>query len=324
MSIRVKLYDNEYEKRWKDLLARAHNATIFHDLKFLSYHPDSKFKTSHLLFFRNDRLISAMPAAILERSGKDVLASPYGASWGGLLLPGNLGVEDVHEIVEAMIRFAVKSSIGGIEITLPPIVYLQRQDQVQEYCLLASGFRMSKGEVTEIIYLPGFSESALKSSYRRAVGKANRCGVRVKPSQQFGPFHEILCADRAEKKVLPTHSLADLERIHLLLPDRIRLFTAVIDGEIVGGTLLFVAARKTVLNMYLCQLAEGRSARVANILMYESACWARDAGFTYYDLGTSSIEMVPNWGLTRFKEGFLARGYVRPTYVLHIAEASNG
>jgi hypothetical protein len=315
MKFEVRTYRDEYAKRWRSLLDRARNATLFHDLKFLSYHPEGKYETNHLVFFEGDRTVSGLPAAVVSVNGRRVLRSPYGASWGGLIIPAKLGTEDVHELVEAMIHFSREAGIDRIELTLPPSVYIEGMDQVQEYCLLSSGFRLLKGELTEIIGLSDFDETALSSSYRRGVKKASRTGVTVGRSMDFDLFHDILIADRASKHVEPTHSREDLSILSDLFPEKIVLFTARVDDRIVGGVLLFVAGRKTVLNMYLCQLPEVRSSRVANLLMYESADWARKDGFDYLDLGTSSIDMVPNWGLTRFKEGFLGRGFIRPTFV---------
>jgi hypothetical protein len=317
----VRVCSEKYEEPWRGLLARAHNATIFHDLAFLSYHPEGKFRTSHLLFFEGERLVSGMPAAISRENDVQVLRSPYGASWGGLLLPAGLGAREVFEIVESMIAFSKELGAERIEIVLPPPVYLECQDQVQEFCLLAAGFKLVRAEVTEVIHLPGFLEASLSSPYRRGVNKALRQGVQVVESRDFESFSRVLREDRRGKGITPTHSLEDLVRIDALVPGKAKLFIAQADGEIVGGTLLFVAGPRTVLNMYLCQNPEARSQRVSNLLVYETAVWARDAGFIYYDLGTSSRGMKPNWGLTRFKEGFLGRGYLRPAFIREHGEA---
>lgn len=318
----VRFSSEEHGDSWRELLQRAHNATLFHDLAFLSYHPRGTFDECHLLFFSGDRLVSALPAAVLEKEGARVLASPYGASWGGLLLPAGLGARDVYEVVQAMIACARKLDMQRIDITLPPIVYLDRQDQVQEFALIATGFTLQKAEITEIIELRRFLDTTLSSPYRRGVRKAGREGVVVKPSRDLESFHRLLMEDRATKGVMPTHSLDDLERIRERCPDRMHLFLAKMSGEAVGGALLFSAGKGVVLNMYLCQKEEAREVRVANILMYETATWARDAGYTFLDMGTSSIDMKPNWGLTRFKEGFLGRGYVRTSFSRRVGDRS--
>ncbi len=316
MSFRVERYTEAHRQSWQDLWSKAHNATIFHDLRFLSYHLRDAFRTCHLLFFRDNRPISFLPAAMVREGGLEVLKSPYGASWGGLLLPPDLGVEEVSGLVHEMIGFSQELGADRIEITLPPVIYLEGQDQVQEFCLLASGFTMVRAELTEVIHLPGFTEEALPSPYRRGARKAARMGVRVELSEDYETFHEILRSDRAGKQVEPTHSLDDLKRIAKLCPGRLKLFMASGEEGIVGGTLLFVAGRNTVLNMYLCQIPPGRQIRVANLLVNDSAMWAKQEGFDWLDMGTSSIRMTPNWGLSRFKEGFLGKGYIRPTFIL--------
>jgi hypothetical protein len=316
----VRFSAEEHGDLWRQLLRRAHNATLFHDLDFLSYHPGGRFDVSSLLFFSGGRLVSALPAALREEAGQRALVSPYGASWGGLLLPAGLGAREVYEIVQSMIRFAGRLGVERIDITLPPIVYLDRQDQVQEYALLASGFRLEKAETTEVVELGRFHDSALSSPYRRGVRKAGREGVAVDRSGDLDTFHRLLVEDRAAKDVVPTHSLEDLHRIRERCRERVHLFLAAAGGRAVGGALLFGAGRHVVLNMYLCQKQEARELRAANLLMYHTAAWARDEGYSFLDMGTSSIDMEPNWGLTRFKEGFLGRGYLRPSFSLRIGD----
>jgi lipid II:glycine glycyltransferase (peptidoglycan interpeptide bridge formation enzyme) len=96
------------------------------------------------------------------------------------------------------------------------------------------------------------------------------------------------------------------------------LFLARVKGDVVGGTLLFVCSRRVVLNFYLCRRRDRQELRTANMLAYQTLEWARREGFQYYDFGTSTIDMEPNWGLVRFKEGFGGIPYLRESWKLEL------
>ena len=55
---------------WADFLAASDNATLFHDLRFLAYHPPERFETHHLLFRRGPSVVAVLPAAVGAARGQ--------------------------------------------------------------------------------------------------------------------------------------------------------------------------------------------------------------------------------------------------------------
>jgi hypothetical protein len=55
---------------WDNFVETSDNGTIFHKRRFLSYHPEGKFKDASLIFRKQNKLFSIFPAVEIERDGK--------------------------------------------------------------------------------------------------------------------------------------------------------------------------------------------------------------------------------------------------------------
>jgi hypothetical protein len=86
----------------------------------------------------------------------------------------------------------------------------------------------------------------------------------------------------------------------------------------IGGSVIFVTNKKTLLAFYISHNDEYQQFRPVNLLFHEVLRWGYVRHFTYLDLGTFTLNMEPNWGLGRFKEKHNARGYLRDTFALKL------
>ena len=99
MSVRIEKYTEDKKQIWNFFVKNSNNGTLFHDLDFLSYHPEDRFNEHHLMFYRKDNLISVMPMALSETDGKKVAKSPYGGSYGGIITDEQLKYRHSEEII---------------------------------------------------------------------------------------------------------------------------------------------------------------------------------------------------------------------------------
>jgi hypothetical protein len=96
------------------------------------------------------------------------------------------------------------------------------------------------------------------------------------------------------------------------------LFLAYFGGIAVAGALLFSCNKKSILAFYIADLIEYRHLCPINCLLAEVIRSSKEDGFEHLDLGTSSIQMNPNWSLIQFKESLGSFGVFRDTYTLTI------
>ncbi|OPX18037.1 hypothetical protein BXT86_03255 [candidate division WOR-3 bacterium 4484_100] len=314
--MKIYILKEKLHSAWEDFVQQSNNGTIFHTLKFLSYHPKGRFKEHHLLITEKDNIIALFPAVEEDRA----IISHKGASYGGFVLKPNLGIHRICIMVEHLVEYFRSAGYKKITLTQTPLIYYREPNQYIDFALLKAGFQYQKREVTAVIPLKN-PEPLLtfKPNARRSTKKAMREGVEVKISDDFEKFYKILEHNLGMRhNVQPTHTLEELKRLKRLLLDKIILFAAYLDNLMLGGIVLFVANPNVILAFYISHNNRYQQYRPVNLLLYEIIKWARLQGFKYLDLGTFTLNMEPNWGLGRFKENHNARGFLRDTYTIEL------
>ena len=296
---------------WDRFVDESNNGTLFNKRAFLAYHPAERFIEKSLLFFREGTLIALLPAAMYPQNTDDILYSHPGASYGGLIVRHSLSMRDTQRIVHVLIAYAREKKIAAIDMTLTPSVYLENPNQQCSFFLLQEGFQYRKRELTSVLALNKDSElilSRFTTEARRALKRADKLGVVVGPDDDFETFYDMLQKNlQMRHNVRPTHTLEEIRWLKDRFPDHIHLYTASADGNMCAGVLLFDVNPRTSLVFYICHAHEFQQYRGLNALFFDVFKRWANRDFHYLDFGTCTLNMKPNWGLIRFKEGFGAR-----------------
>jgi hypothetical protein len=303
---------------WTDFVQRSNNGTIFHLPDFLEYHPPDRFENHHLIAEDSSGLVSVIPGALTERDDGIWFRSYPGASYGGPVLTDSMGLRKTEKLVDSLIAYCRVQGWTGIEMTPPPIAYYRRPHNYLEFSLIRRGFAYRKRELTAVIDLYRLGEElrlGFRSSALRGVKKAQKSGLVVEENWDFARFYPVLESNLQQRHdVSPTHTLEELEKLRELLGnERIRQFTAVLNGEVLAGMVMFHCNPRVTLAFYISHDQEHQSLRPVNLVYMEVIRWAKQMGYHYMDLGTFTLDMEVNYGLCRFKESFSARGIFRNT-----------
>ena len=86
MSIKVTKFIIENTTIWDNFINSSNNGTLFHYRAFLNYHENVKFNDHSLFFYKNNKLIALLPAAIKN----NVFHSHPGISFGGFIYQKDL------------------------------------------------------------------------------------------------------------------------------------------------------------------------------------------------------------------------------------------
>ncbi len=309
------------EEWWDEYVWNADNGNIFQTRRFLSYHPVDRF-TDHSLIIKQKNTIKAILPAIEIMMDKDkVLYSHRGASYGGFVYK-DAGIRDAFDYVDLTKKYAKDHGFNRILITPPPIVYMGKYSNYFDFAFLQSGFRYLKREISSVVQFPsskGDILSMFRSEARTATRKSIKSGVRIRLSDDYDSYYEILKQNlKLRHNVNPTHSLEELKKLVALFPDRIHLWGAYLDGKMIAGVVNFITTDKVVLAFYISDNKEFQEYRSVNHLFYHIFQWCIDRRYTFYDFGIFTVNMDPNWGLGKFKESFGARGLFRDTFELLI------
>lgn len=313
---------NLTNEEWDNFVKKSDNGTIFHERKFLSYHPEGRFSDNCAVINKKGKLFSVLPATIRERDGKRVLISHGGSSYGGFIHKSDLNLKDAFELVNAFEKFGKDNKCDAVQITPPPMIYLSKYSNYLDFALFRNGFEYLKREVSSVVQLDTPKDkilSTFRPEARTAVNKSIKQGIEIVETERFDQYYEILKKNlKMRHGVTPTHSLEELLKLKLMYPGKIRLFGAFLGEKLIAGVCNFSANDKVVLAFYISHDEEYQEYRPVNLLFYEIMKRYQEEGFKFLDFGIFTVNMEPNWGLGRFKENFGARGIFRDTYYKEI------
>lgn len=311
-------YTNQHKDVWDKFIQNSKNGTIFHSKSFLDYHPDNRFEDHSLLFKHKNKIVSVFPAAIV---GGGVLKSHPGASYGGPVFNHQYsGLSVVIDVVDELIDYAYENGFSKIEMRLSPRVFHIYPAEELEYVLWYRGFEVINTELSSAVQLMFETEKTLHDKFRyntkQPAKKATEAGVVFKETEDYGAFWKMLELNLAKHKTKPTHTLEEMSRLLTILPDKIKLFGAYYEGNLIAGTLVFICNAAACHTFYIAQDYDFQNMRPLNVLLTETVQWARENGFRYLNFGISTEAggTIVNPSLFRFKEGFAAAGTVRRYY----------
>lgn len=322
MSFKYNKFGKNGAAIWDNFVEASVNGTIFHTRKFLSYHPDDRFFDFSIEFYKKNKLFSLFPAVDFDYNGKRTLLSHRGASYGGFVYNEGLSIREAHDLVENLVKMAKDEGFDQIMMTLPPIIYERRLSNYIDFALIKNGFTYVKRDVSSIVRLESTIDenvAKFKQANRTAFRKAQKLGVDVRQSEDYEEFYDILKHNlKIRHDVQPTHTLAELIKLKNMYPEKIRLFGAYVKEEMVAGVVMFDCNAEVTLAFYISHKESMQEFRGVNLLFYHIIKDSIEKGFQYLDFGIFTVNMEPNFGLGRFKEGFGSSGVLRDTFILEL------
>jgi len=304
---------------WDAFVESSNNGTLFHRLGYLAYHGDRFAASAHHLAWRaGDELRAVLPLGIFTEGALSVARSPFGASYGGIVVRNDLSLVEAERLVASLREYLTSRGIDRLVVTpAPPMNHVHPQNYV-DFWLLKAGATIPRSELTSYIETAAEPLERFRYSAVKAVRKARANEVGVEQSDWVDEFYEILAANRRKFGAEPTHSKAQISWLLERFPEQVRLFMAYLDRKPIAGSLVFRVNARVLLDFYWAHLDEYQGLRPVSLLVHEIARWAHAEGFRYFDFGTQTIEMTPVEGGTRFKETFGALGVFRHTYELKL------
>lgn len=319
---RIEISNN---KDWLELLNNDYN--MFYDYRFISYNNafNKNIIWHHLIFKDSERnkVIAILNGCERIRNGKKVYISCDGVSFGGFLWREKLNVVDFIKVVNAFKEYLKKNDFKLCLIRNQPFLYQKHLNEEYEYSLINQGFIISNHSITNIINLKEFEFEKLTNPKKRAIQKSEKnieFDIIEKNinSKFLQSYYEVLYKNRQLKNVVPTHTLDELVYLKNNLPERIKFFSAKVKDIIAGICILFLVKNDVVLNFYLATDEEYKKERVSDFLLFKSIEWAKESNYHFYDIGTSNVGENLLEGLFEFKKKFMANGFLRKTFELHI------
>lgn len=290
INLLVKMYNEKYKEKWDKFVNESNNGTIFHLQQFLAYHDSNKFNFHHLIFEQDGNIIALLPGEL--KNG--IFKSPMGASFGGFVTK-HISYSKIEKIVITFLNYCKDNNINEIYLTHPVISYNKIITQDLDYALLYHGFEYKHHLYSSVINLERtYNLEHFEKKARNAVRKAQKMGVEVIINNDFDSFYPILVENKKKFKLSPTHTLEELKRLDSLLPGKIKLFLALKDDIVLGGSLIFICNDVSIIDFYIAQDYSHQQYRPINIVLFQIIRWANENGYRYFDIGVNQETSDPN------------------------------
>jgi len=331
MKYRIEIYNQSKEDEWDNFVQQAPNGTLFHERKFINYHPSDRFKDMSLMIYHKDKLVSVFPAALLNNNDKIILKSHPGTSYGGFVIPNNFGLADCFDLLQSLDEFIISQNINKVEFRHGPKIFNQILVDQLDFALVKNGFYRHAEELATCYPLSqyrGLDDIAFLNSFNNlGIGKAKQSvkkGIAQNLQVRFfdddktvNDFYNILKANLTKHKTTPVHSLDEIKTLLKSYPNRVRLFGIFSDDILVSGFLTFVINTKGVHIFYSALDYNFQNIRPQSFGLFKLIQQITNEGYDYLNFGisTENSGTVINWGLFGFKESFNGAGAIRTYWV---------
>lgn len=296
-------YRREDKELWNSFVSKARNATFLFDRNYMDYHAD-RFDDNSFMFYHKGKLKAVLPANVAG----DTLYSHQGLTYGGLLLDKKATVEDVLECFDSLNSWLRENGISKVVYKALPWIYQQYPSEEDLYALTwKCKAQLISRDISSSIVIDNklkFAESR-KSGIRKALS----LNIEVGESNDVDGFWHVLEDNLGNRyNAKPVHTSSEMKLLMSRFPNNIRLYVAKMNGEIVGGTLIYVTPQ-VVHTQYISASVEGKKHGALDLLL-DYIINKVYANCRYFDFGKSTEQggAYLNEPLIFQKEGFGGRG----------------
>ena len=299
----IRRYRREDKELWNSFVSKARNATFLFNRNYMDYHAD-RFDDNSFMFYHKGKLKAVLPANVAG----DTLYSHQGLTYGGLLLDKKATVEDVLECFDSLNSWLRENGISKVVYKTLPWIYQQYPSEEDLYALTwKCKAQLISRDISSSIVIDNklkFAESR-KSGIRKALS----LNIEVGESNDVDGFWHVLEDNLGNRyNAKPVHTSSEMKLLMSRFPNNIRLYVAKMNGEIVGGTLIYVTPQ-VVHTQYISASVEGKKHGALDLL-FDYIINKVYANCRYFDFGKSTEQggAYLNEPLIFQKEGFGGRG----------------
>lgn len=307
--VTISVYSPIQHSEWNHFVYGAKNSTFMHLREYMDYH-SSRFTDNSLIAYQNNKIIGVLPA---NRVG-DTLYSHQGLSYAGWLVQTkHFDVTNMLRIWDAMAEFLPSIGIKRLVYKPSPHIYHSYPAEEDLYAIFRHNGVIASTTISTVI--PIADAIRFNENSRRAVRLAQKEGIVINETTDYAPYWDVLTELLNERYgVNPVHTLAEINLLHSLFPINIRLFTANLGDDVLGGTLIYHTGL-VAHAQYIAASQKGKAMKVLPII-FDHLINTEFSQTKYFDFGTSNEQggRVLNEGLVMQKTGMGGRGIVYNTY----------
>lgn len=278
---------------------------VFHTLEFQALHQSVAHRTFSCAF-RRRRSHAILGVAHFHESSEGRFESPWRGSFGGFAMaPGvRLPPSQLDGLVSAVESYLRDAGAKDLTLILPPLVYHPDETSVWINVLLRAGFSIRACELNQAIAITGAFTDRLDAGNRKQIAKAIRARLTCRPlaPEEYHLAYAVIEANRHKKGHQLSMSWAALWSMCEALPACVRCFGVHRDdGALIAAAICLRINPSVLYVFYWGEIGGVESLSPVTLLANHVYNYCVDERIALLDLGTSTLNGVPNEGLIRYK-----------------------
>ena len=298
----IKPYSPEMKSEWDAFVGASKNGLFLFFRDYMDYHHD-RFEDHSIVIYRQNKLYALLPANISH----DVLYTHQGLTFGGLIVNEYFTAAESITVFKLINAYLRNEGIRKVVYKAIPWLYHQQPAEEDLYAIYrTTNAKLVARDISTAIRLD--MPLPLYPKRRWSIRKAIRNGISIEESNHWADFWHILTTNLQTKyHVSPVHSLSEIRMLKARFPNNIRLFTAQLNGKVLGGTVVYEYGN-VAHTQYISASLEGKKLRVLDLLL-DKLIHEVYRNKTWFDFGKSTEQQgtILNEGLIFQKESFGGR-----------------
>jgi hypothetical protein len=266
---------------------------------------EAKVESAHYLLFKDGKYRLGIVGGIRNNT----FLSPFSAPFGGFsFLHTDIRISYIDEALQLLTGWAKDKGLSTIKITLPPTIYQESFLSKQINSLYRNNFTIEKTDLNYAYHLHHFNGEYASSIWYNArknlkIALANNFSLKVCETMEEKETAYNIIRQNREARGFPLR----------MTWDQVKLSTSVIpadffqvlnvEGMPVAAAVVFHVKPGVVQVIYWGDLPEYANLKTMNFLSFKIFEQYHQQQLDIIDIGPSTEDSIPNYGLCEFKEG---------------------
>jgi len=289
---------------------------VFNKLDFNLLNAEARGIEILCLGFKTKKYKLGLIGGIVDKK----LRSPFSAPFGGFSYSKeDISLETIDEALGLLLEYCRANLITEVELTLPPLFYEMSFISKLGNALYRKQFIVSRSDLNYSIHLDGSLEDYLKTIHHNAKKNLNIALTKAfsffecKKIEDKELAYDIIRRNREAKGYPLRMSYEAVQNtINVINAD---FFLVKLEQEAIAAAMIFHVTTGIIQVVYWGDLPEYSMNRTMNYLSYSIINHYQDSSIKIIDIGPSTENSIPNYGLCDFKESIGCRIYPKYSYI---------
>ncbi|AMM50953.1 hypothetical protein TH61_06850 [Rufibacter sp. DG15C] len=289
---------------------------VYNSVDFNQFNADRLGLELHCLAFKTKKYKLGLLGVVQDGAFK----SPFSAPFGGFsFVKDDVRIQHLDQALDTLQKDCLTQGVSKMEFTLPPLFYNPSFLGKTYNALHSHGFTVMQMELNHSIHLAGQTIESYQQTFRRNAQK-NLANAETKD------FSFSICETEAEKRL--AYEVIKQNRFTRTKPLRMGFeqllltgslipsdfFLVRLAGEPVAAAIVFQVSKGIAQIIYWGDLPGFAANRTMNYLSFQLVNYYLAKGVQVIDVGYSTEDSVPNYGLCDFKESIGCTAYPKLSF----------